>query len=141
MQCIIASTASAQTEFDGNVPPFLGFYLKYDLRVGRPDISYLPLPLRFLDCPLLKMSDGPRSLAFNLILGLVFELMLYGGSLIDDAYKAYCDIVGGEDRIHPYLNINNGDQFIINNGNEYWETVSPSSPPSPSPPPISHRIL
>ncbi|KZT54346.1 hypothetical protein CALCODRAFT_16213 [Calocera cornea HHB12733] len=38
-----------------------------------------------------------------------------------DAYKAICDVVGGEDRLDPVRNSMHGDQFIVNNGSEYWE--------------------
>ncbi|EJU05871.1 hypothetical protein DACRYDRAFT_104360 [Dacryopinax primogenitus] len=38
-----------------------------------------------------------------------------------DAYKAICDIVGGEERLDPVRNSMHGDQFIVNNGSEYWE--------------------
>jgi len=38
-----------------------------------------------------------------------------------DAYKAMCELVGGEDRVDDVRNAYSGDQFIVNLGTEYWK--------------------
>jgi hypothetical protein len=39
----------------------------------------------------------------------------------DDAWGKVLEIVGGEEKMHPYRERYFGDQFIINFGNEHWE--------------------
>lgn len=39
-----------------------------------------------------------------------------------DAWAKITEIIGGQDKLHPYRERYFGDQFIINFGNDYWET-------------------